>query len=82
MLLLLHCSLLLFVRSSFIASSREFFGNPLMQTLLHSCSIIVVNTDFFGSTFGEIHVPWDWEELNKPLDPDPVDLEDAQAEVD
>ena len=38
--------------------------------------------DFFGSTFGEIHVPWDWEELNKPLDPDPVDLEDVQAEVD
>ena len=42
----------------------------------------MVNTDFFGSTFGEIHVPWDWEELNKPLDPGPVDLEDVQAEVD
>ena len=42
----------------------------------------MVNTDFFGSTFGEINVPWDWEELNKPLDPDPADLEDVQAEVD
>ena len=42
----------------------------------------MVNTDFFGSTFDEIHVPWDWEKLNKPLDPDPVDLEDVQAEVD
>ena len=42
----------------------------------------MVNTDFCGSRFGEIHVPWDWKELNKPLDPDPVDLEDVQAEVD
>ena len=38
--------------------------------------------DFFGSTYGEIHVPWDWEELNKTLDPDLVDLEDVQAQVD
>ena len=41
----------------------------------------MVNTNFLGSTFDEMHVPWDCEELNKPLDPDPVDLEDVQAEV-
>ena len=57
---------------------------PLLGICLaiHSCSVIVVNTDFFRSTFGEIHVLWDWKELNKPLDPDPVDLEDVQAEID
>ena len=38
--------------------------------------------EFLRIQFGEIHVPWNWEELNKPLDPDPVDLEDVQAEVD
>ena len=38
--------------------------------------------EFLRIQFGEIYVPWDWEELNKPPDPDPVDLEDVQAEVD